>query len=509
MTGIAVAKDTGILPFQDRTLRIINVDDEPFLVDVDSEEKLGSVEDNMELAKSHLLATDEQGWQALMKDVRILQDVLPQIRVFGRMRPDGKVKVVEELQEIGRYVGMCGDGGNDCGALRAAHAGLALSSAESSIVAPFASGASKSLFQMVVLLKEGRSCLATSLSFHSYFFCYGLSFCFAKSVLIMINGGMFAEWDFFFFDCCAALLLPSAMTVCRAADNLSAYRPSTDLFNLRAGLKNFGMTIMFIATLSTAIAFLFSDEDYLHWSAADMGILPNEFALHSDNFEVQVAFFFLSTHFCTLALVFSYGHHHRQPVWRNFRLSCCYILAIAFVLYLMLHQSTGLHCLFRANCDSETSRKLPPVWGPIVQKMSLNSVGKCFHGPQMRHWGDNAGLVDEAKRIPLTIMVREAIGPPTSVALQSVFDPDKTCLPSEDSMDTMKVDPHWRDAKNINNILSSSLRLRFCILLLVYTICAHAFKNFVILHKYFDRIEAESEHETTKELASYDEHADV
>ena len=36
--------------------------------------------------------------------------------------------------------GMAGDGGNDCGALRASHAGIALSKAEASLVAPFSTG---------------------------------------------------------------------------------------------------------------------------------------------------------------------------------------------------------------------------------------------------------------------------------------------------------------------------------------------------------------------------------
>lgn len=38
--------------------------------------------------------------------------------VFARMSPDHKQALILELQELGYYVAMCGDGANDCGALK-------------------------------------------------------------------------------------------------------------------------------------------------------------------------------------------------------------------------------------------------------------------------------------------------------------------------------------------------------------------------------------------------------
>lgn len=51
----------------------------------------------------------------------ILRRVLVSSNVFARMSPSQKMRLVEELQNLDYYVGMCGDGANDCGALKAAH----------------------------------------------------------------------------------------------------------------------------------------------------------------------------------------------------------------------------------------------------------------------------------------------------------------------------------------------------------------------------------------------------
>ena len=56
---------------------------------------------------------------------------------------------------------------NDCGALRAAHAGVALSEAEASVVSPF-TAATKSVRSTVDLLREGRCALATSFAGYKF-----------------------------------------------------------------------------------------------------------------------------------------------------------------------------------------------------------------------------------------------------------------------------------------------------------------------------------------------------
>ena len=70
---------------------------------------------------------------------RIFEKILVNGTVYARMSPDQKAQLVEHLISIGYCVSMCGDGANDCGALKAAHVGISLSEAEASVAAPFTS----------------------------------------------------------------------------------------------------------------------------------------------------------------------------------------------------------------------------------------------------------------------------------------------------------------------------------------------------------------------------------
>ncbi len=70
-------------------------------------------------------------------------------------------------------VGMCGDGANDCGALKQADVGVSLSEAEASIAAPFTSS-NPSIKCMITVLQEGKASLATSFSLLKFMAIYAI-----------------------------------------------------------------------------------------------------------------------------------------------------------------------------------------------------------------------------------------------------------------------------------------------------------------------------------------------
>lgn len=92
-------------------------------------------------------------------------------QVFARMSPDEKHELVEKLQSIDYTCGFCGDGANDCGALKAADVGISLSEAEASVAAPFTSRVFD-ISCVPEVIREGRAALVTSFSCFKYMSLY-------------------------------------------------------------------------------------------------------------------------------------------------------------------------------------------------------------------------------------------------------------------------------------------------------------------------------------------------
>jgi cation-transporting ATPase 13A3/4/5 len=92
------------------------------------------------------------------------------------MHPDEKALMIKNLQIQTwkrHLVGMCGDGANDCGALKTANVGISLSEAEASVAAPFTSKQTD-IACVVVLLRYGRAALSTSFQCFKYMALYSV-----------------------------------------------------------------------------------------------------------------------------------------------------------------------------------------------------------------------------------------------------------------------------------------------------------------------------------------------
>jgi len=80
-----------------------------------------------ELSESFALVATEDALEAAeAADPGLWDEAVAQIAIFARMTPSGKAKVIRTLQKQGGFTLMCGDGGNDTGALKEADVGLAL-----------------------------------------------------------------------------------------------------------------------------------------------------------------------------------------------------------------------------------------------------------------------------------------------------------------------------------------------------------------------------------------------
>jgi len=176
--------------------------------------------------------------------------------------------------EKGRFVGMCGDGTNDCGALKVAHIGLALSDAEASVVAPFTSK-KKVIGDVVKLIAEGRCALDTSFVAFKYMMLYPMIQ--LMSALILLNSySILGDFQYLYTDIWLTLPLAVFMTWTEPKDKLSGRKPTASLFHPRI-LSSLFFQILFNVGTIFAINFWLHKEP---WFVANK-VTPHDITIES------------------------------------------------------------------------------------------------------------------------------------------------------------------------------------------------------------------------------------
>ena len=180
----------------------------------------------------------------------IMERMLVKGQVFARMSPDEKNELVEKLQSIGYCCGFCGDGANDCGALKAADVGVSLSEAEASVAAPFTSRVFD-ISCVPELIREGRTALVTSFCCFKYMSLYS-AIQFTSTSFLYASASNLGDFQFLFID--LALILPIAIFMgwTGAYPTLSRKRPTASLMSRKVLTPLLGQIILCVIVQATA-----------------------------------------------------------------------------------------------------------------------------------------------------------------------------------------------------------------------------------------------------------------
>ncbi|KAI9750468.1 MAG: hypothetical protein M4579_006458 [Chaenotheca gracillima] len=190
-------------------------------------------------------------WLVDYTSTEVMNRVLVMGQVFARMSPDEKHELVEKLQSIDYCCGFCGDGANDCGALKAADVGISLSEAEASVAAPFTSRVFD-ISCVPELIREGRAALVTSFSCFKYMSLYS-AIQFTSVSFLYASASNLGDFQFLFIDIMLILPIAIFMGLSGAYPELSPKRPTASLVSRKVLTPLLGQIVL--AILIQLIAF--------------------------------------------------------------------------------------------------------------------------------------------------------------------------------------------------------------------------------------------------------------
>jgi len=269
-------------------------------------------------------------------DASFRKVLLKKGKVFARMKPDDKAFIIDKLQNQGYIVGMCGDGANDCPALKVANVGISLSEAEASLAAPFTSRITD-ISCVDIILREGRAALVTSFQCFKYMSIYALIQTFNVAVLYYRGSGL-TNLEFLYQD--VYIVLPIALTLgmVQPTSKLSKKRPTENLLSARVLTAMFGQCIIQAVGQIVMAVILYKQSWYIDpetFYEAEVALTGDEDADPAD-YDKSAVFLVAIFQLTATVLAFSSGKPFRRPFYTNILCTISIIIGGVSTIILIL-----------------------------------------------------------------------------------------------------------------------------------------------------------------------------
>lgn len=257
-----------------------------------------------------------------------IETILMKSSIFARMSPDEKHELVSQLQKLDYTVGFCGDGANDCGALKAADIGISLSEAEASVAAPFTSR----IFEISCVLdviKEGRASLVTSFSCFQYMSLYSAIQFISVSILYK-EGSNLGDFQFLYID--LALIIPIAvfMSWSKSYSVIVKKKPTANLISPKIIIPLLGNISILLAG-QLLVWFIIRHENFPWYIKPIPG--SDDQVQSTDN---TTLFFYSNFQYILIALMLTVGPPYREPANKNVPFILTIAVTLSFSMILML-----------------------------------------------------------------------------------------------------------------------------------------------------------------------------
>uniref|UniRef100_A0A3P8ZB13 Polyamine-transporting ATPase 13A3 n=1 Tax=Esox lucius TaxID=8010 RepID=A0A3P8ZB13_ESOLU len=356
LTAISVARDCGMIPPQDR---VIIADALPPRDGQAAKITWHYADNPSKHAGKAQLLEDQYHFAMSGNSFAVItehfQDLLPKLvlrgTVFARMAPDQKTQLVEALQSVDYFVGMCGDGANDCGALKRAHGGISLSELEASVASPFTSKTPNISCTNNHTKTMSTVSLITSFCVFKFMALYSIIQYISVTLLYSILSNL-GDLQFLFIDMAIILVIAFTMSLNPAWKELVPRRPPSGLIS---GPLLFSVLSQIIICLSfQTITFLWVRHQACFPHHANFSLELNSSEESDDhniqNYENTSLFYVSCFQYLIVAIVFSKGKPFRQPSYKNwpFGLSC--ICLYVFLFYIMFYPVPAIDSSFEIVC---------------------------------------------------------------------------------------------------------------------------------------------------------------